>query len=86
MLEDKIREIFTLWATYGIYSTELLFRIVMGPALKNRSRADPEPWISISSQVRAWALHKSSIPSLGFSQDFEPDPSKNEWAWNILEY
>ena len=38
--------------------------LVMGRALKNRSRADPEPWISISSQARAQALHKSSIPSL----------------------
>ena len=36
----------------------------MGRALKNRSRADPDPWISISSQAWAQALHKSSIPSL----------------------
>ena len=42
-----MREIFTLWGTYGIYSTELLFRIVMGPALKNQSRADPEPSSSL---------------------------------------
>ena len=39
--------------------------IVMGRALKNQSRANPEPWKSILIPAQTQDLHKCSIPSLG---------------------
>ena len=62
----------------------------MDRALKNQSQANPEPWILISSQVWAQALHKSSILSLdgpfllhkspnflGPFQKIDPDPGSS---------
>ena len=61
----------------------------MGRALKNQSRANPEPWKSILIPAQTQDLHKCSIPSLGGPLFFTNKslnflgPSQKNWsrAW-----